>query len=419
MRLRYKAFDRTGRAIEDVIEANDADQARELLRRKELFATDIVPDTDRTAAGAGATSSPSSSRLARRKLVRGGKRLRRLSMFARQLHVLITSGTPLVQGLIAIERQTQSAHWRQIVGQVRARVETGMSLAEAMVASPQYFDNVSRSMISAGEFAGALGEMLERLATLTRRQLQLRTTIVGAMVYPVLLMVIGTAVMSLMLLFVLPRFGALFKTLEAPLPPTTKALLYASAFLREWWWAVLLGASSVLGVVWFWCRSVAGRNRIQGMALNLPRFGRLMRSLLTARVARLLGTLLECRVPLLDALKLTRQSTGNVHYASLVARAEDAVTRGEAVSTVLSGSDLISPPVQEALRNGELSGRLGAPLIQMADFLDEENEVIVRTLTGLLEPAILILLGALVGLIALSMFLPLFDLVAATGGGGG
>jgi type IV pilus assembly protein PilC len=411
MKLRYRAFDRSGRALEDVIEANDADHARDLLRRKELFATEVTPDAD----GAGAAALPASRQ---NNQVRRGKRLRRLSMFARQLHVLVTSGTPLVQGLIAIERQTQSPQWKAVVGRVRARVETGMSLAEAMAASPEYFDNVSRSMISAGEFAGALGEMLERLSTLTRRQLQLRTTIVSAMVYPVLLLVIGSAVMSLMMLFVLPRFGALFKTLDAPLPPTTKALLYASAFLRSWWWAILLGGGSVIGAIWIWCRSATGRNRVQGMMLNFPKIGRLMRSLLTARVARLLGTLLESRVPLLDALKLTRQSTGNVHYAMLVARAEDAVMRGEAVSTVLSGSDLISPPVQEALRNGEQSGRLGSPLVHMADFLDEENEVVVRTLTALLEPAILIVLGALVGLMALSMFLPLFDLVAAAGGGG-
>jgi type IV pilus assembly protein PilC len=222
-----------------------------------------------------------------------------------------------------------------------------------------------------------------------------------------------------MMLFVLPRFGTLFLTLDTPLPPTTRWLLSISGFLRDWWWAVGIGAVSTISAASLWLRSTPGRNRIQKTMLNLPKFGRLMRSLLTARVARLLGTLLESRVPLLDALKLTRQSTGNVHYADLVARAEEAVTRGEAVSTVLSASDLISPSVQEALRNGEQSGRIGAPLIHMADFLDEENEVVVRTLTSLLEPAILIVLGALVGLMALSMFLPLFDLVAATGGGGG
>jgi type II secretory pathway component PulF len=406
MRLRYRAFDRTGRAIDDVIDAPDPEKARDELRRKNLYVTEIGPD-----GGA----APAARRHARR--VGTGKRMRRVSMFARQLHVLTASGTPLVQALFAIERQTQAAQWKDVVGQVRARVETGMSLAEAMAARPEYFDHVTRSLIAAGEFAGALGEMLDRLAALTRKQLQLRTTIVGAMVYPTILMVVGAAVMVLMLLFVLPRFGALFQTLDTPLPPTTKWLLAASAFLESWWWAVLIGVFSTLGGSVLWTRSTAGTTTVQGLILNLPKMGRLARSMMTARVARLLGTLLESRVPLLDALKLTRQSTGNIHYSLLVARAEEAVVRGESVSTVLSTSDLISPSVQEALRNGEISGRMGQPLIHMADFLDEENEVVVRTLTTLLEPAILILLGVMVGLMAISMFLPLFDLVSAAGGG--
>jgi type II secretory pathway component PulF len=410
MRLRYRAFDRAGNAIEDVIDANDADHARDLLRRKDLFLTEVVPDGQSPSAQTGAR---------RARTVRSGRRLRRVSMFARQLHVLTSSGTPLVQALFAIERQTESEAWREVVGTVRARVETGISLAEAMAARPEYFDNVTRSLVAAGEFAGALGEMLERLSSLTRRQLQLRTTIVGAMVYPVVLLIVGAAVMTLMMLFVLPRFGTLFQTLDTPLPPTTKWLLVASAFIRQWWWAIGAGAASVYVGLWLWLHTAGGTHGMQRLVLNLPRLGRLARSMLTARVARLLGTLLESRVPLLDALKLTRQSTPNVHYAALVAKAEDAVIRGETVSSVLSASDLISPAVQEALRNGEQSGRLGAPLIHMADFLDEENEIVVRTLTSLLEPAILIVLGLLVGLMALSMFLPLFDLVAATGGGGG
>ena len=406
MRLRYRAFDRGGRAVDDVIDAPDMEKAREELRRQNLYVTEIGPDS---AAAA----------VARRhgKRVRTGKRMRRVSMLARQLHVLTSSGTPLVQALIAIERQTQAAQWKDVVGQVRARVETGMSLAEAMAARPEYFDHVTRSLIAAGEFAGALGEILDRLAALTRKHLQLRTTIVGAMVYPTILVVVGAAVMVLMLLFVLPRFAALFQTLDTPLPPTTKWLLGASAFLESWWWAVLLGLVSTIGGFWAWMRSATGITFFQGLILNLPKMGRLARSMMTARVARLLGTLLESRVPLLDALKLTRQSTGNVHYSILVARAEEAVVRGDSVSTVLSTSDLISPSVQETLRNGEVSGRMGQPLIHMADFLDEENEVVVRTLTTLLEPAILILLGVMVGMMAVSMFLPLFDLVSAAGGG--
>jgi type II secretory pathway component PulF len=150
----------------------------------------------------------------------------------------------------------------------------------------------------------------------------------------------------------------------------------------------------------------------------LPKVGKLARSIMSARVSRMLGTLMESNVPLLDALQLTKQSALNVHYEALLTRAEDAVSRGEAVSAVFGNSELVAACVQEAVRNGEQSGRIGQPLLHMADFLDEENDIVIKSLTSIIEPAILIFLGLIVGMIALSMFLPLFDLVSAAHGGG-
>jgi type II secretory pathway component PulF len=244
----------------------------------------------------------------------------------------------------------------------------------------------------------------------------LRSSVIGAMVYPCMLITLGFTVLIVMLLFVLPRFSGLFESLDTPLPPTTKMLLWLSGMLRSYWWIALI----VLGGGGFglkmWMNSRAGKETIHTASLNLPKFGRLMRSLMTARLSRMLGTLLESRVPLLEALALTRQSLRNQHYVNLVTRAEESVGRGEPMSAVLSTSDLISACVQEALRNGEQTGQIGTPLVHMADFLDEENDVVVKSLTSIIEPVILIALGALVGFIALSMFLPLFDLVAATHG---
>jgi type II secretory pathway component PulF len=163
-------------------------------------------------------------------------------------------------------------------------------------------------------------------------------------------------------------------------------------------------------------RTTAGRRTIDATILRLPAFGAIMRSFSVARIARVLGVLLAGKVPLLDALALARQTVSNCKYVDLVTRAEEAVTRGSNVSTVFASTDLVSPALCEAIRAGEQSGQMGPLLLNIADFLDEENEVVVKSLTSILEPVILIVLGVLVGFVALSMFLPLFDLTAAAHG---
>jgi type II secretory pathway component PulF len=194
--------------------------------------------------------------------------------------------------------------------------------------------------------------------------------------------------------------------------------MWMSAMLWKWWWAIIAGAIGAGAATRFWIRSESGRQVFHSAALKLPKLGRLSRSIMSARISRMLGTLLESRVPLLDALQLTRHAAVNVHYVRLLTRAEDAVGRGEPISAVLGSTDLIAACVQEAVRNGEQSGQIGQPLLHMADFLDEENDIVVKSLTSIIEPAILIVLGLIVGVIALSMFLPLFDLVSAAHGGG-
>jgi type II secretory pathway component PulF len=412
MKLAYTAFDKSGKAVSGTADANSAAEARETLRRQGLFVTDIreTSATDLSYEAAAASRGGANQRIGT------GRRLKNLAMFSRQLHVLVGSGTPIVQALAAIERQCEHENWRLVIAELRKRVEEGAPLSEAMRQQSAHFDAVCRSLIAAGESSGNLPQMLDRLANLSRKQLHLRSSVLGAMVYPCMLIMLGITVLIVMLLFVLPRFAGLFSTLDAPLPPTTKLLMWLSGLLRSYWWAALIGAAGGGFGLRAWVKSTRGKETIDTTSLNVPKFGRLMRSLMTARLARMLGTLLESRVPLLDALQLTRQSLMNLHYVKLIARAEESVGRGEPISAVLSSSDLISACVQEAVRNGEQTGQIGTPLVQMADFLDEENDVVVKSLTSIIEPMILIVLGVLVGFIAISMFLPLFDLVSAAHG---
>jgi type IV pilus assembly protein PilC len=409
MNFAYTAFDTAGRRVSGSIDAADAAQASESLRQQGLFVAEM-------AAGHGVPADAAAGRPTPR--FRAGRRLRNVSRFTQQVHVLVSNGTPLVQALYAVERQATDPRWREVIAGLRARVESGAPLAAAMeTTAPGIFDPVCRSLVAAGESSGNLGTMLERLAMLMRRQLQLRTAIVGAMVYPALLIVIGIIVLLVMLMFVLPRFAGLFQSLDSPLPPTTKCLMWISGWMLSYWWmlaAVLAVAAVGLRA---WWPTPAGQHTRHSLLLALPKVGALTRSLMSARLARLLGVLLESKVSLLDALALVRQAAVNVHYHRLVARAEDAVSKGQSISSIMAESELIVPPVQEAFRNGEQSGQLGHPLVQMADFLDEENGVVVKSLMSLMEPLILIVMGLVVGVIALSMFLPLFDLVANVGGG--
>jgi type II secretory pathway component PulF len=189
-----------------------------------------------------------------------------------------------------------------------------------------------------------------------------------------------------------------------------------SEFLRSYWWVALGGGVATFFGIRHWVGTAGGQRTLDTVVLKLPMFGKVVKSFSIARITRVLGVLVNGKVPLLEALALARQTARNVHYVALVARAEEAVTRGSTISSVFAESDLVDPSLVEAVRSGEQSGQIGNLLINISDFLDEENEVIVKSLTSILEPLILIVMGVLVGFIAISMFLPLFDLTSMAQG---
>jgi type II secretory pathway component PulF len=219
------------------------------------------------------------------------------------------------------------------------------------------------------------------------------------MVYPALLLVVAATVLTMLLLVVVPRFADLFVTLDVPLPGTTELLIHLSDALRNYWWALLAGIAMAVAAVKLYLSTEAGMRLRDRMLVSLPQVGRITRSFHTARITRLLGTLLEGHVPVLDALGLVRGSATNRCYADLLIGAEEAVSRGEPISSAFANSELISPSVCEAIRSGEQSGQVGPLLLNVAG------------------PVILVLLGLLVGFVAVSMFTPLFDLTTMTQGG--
>ena len=410
MKLAYKAWDAGGKLVANVIDAADVGEARENLRKQGLFVEELHE------AGAGERLATKPSRRVRK--AGKGSRLKSLSGFCRQMYVLIKTGTPIVQALEGVERQTRDPNFKLVIGDVRLRVEEGVPLSEAMEAHPEYFDAISRSLIHAGESAGKLPIMLERISTLARKQAAVRGSIIGSMIYPTLLITVQLSVHVVMMFFVMPRFGQMFEDMDAPLPPSTQALMAFSTFVREYWWGVLGGIVAVIVGLVMWLKSGPGKALWDSFVVRVPLFGTMVRNFATARIARMTGILLDSYLPLLEVIGLVKETCNNRHYRDMMAKAEKAVTYGEPMSSAFNDPKLITPSVYEALRNGEQSGQIAPLMLTVADFMDEENEVVVKSLTSILEPIILILLGLVIGFVAISMFLPLFDLTASASGKG-
>lgn len=404
MKLSYDAFDRSGKLVRGMIECSSREEAVAKLHEDGLYVSEF-----RTGGG-GHQSGPKAS-------LPSIKRLKGLSLVSRQLALLISTGTPIVEALRAIERQVADPKWRAVLGDVRGRVEDGSPLSEAMGAHPKMFDAVARSLVHAGEAGGTLEEMLRRLAMLSRQQEKLVASVMGSMLYPAVLIVVSVGVLILMLTFVLPKFTTMFEALDAPLPATTQFLMVLSEGLRSYWWAVP-PALAAMGIgAWRLMTTHSGRQKLEWALLHGPLVGKIAQSLMVARLVRMLGVLLEAKVPLLESLQLTRESIPSGHFKDLLSRAETDVSQGESLSSAFARDGFIPAAVAESMQNGERTGRLGSVLSSLGDFMDEDNELVVRSLSSIIEPVILIGLGVLVGFVAISMFLPLFDLTTMTQAG--
>ncbi len=407
MKFSYQAYDKSGSLKTGVVEAAGVDEASEQVRKKGLFVSAIREGETHDAMGA---KRPKKTRKAKitQKVV---------AEFARELSVLIATGTPLIDAISSVERQSTNENWVAVLREMRTNLEDGESLTAALNSRSDIFDPVFRSLVAAGESSGHLDAMLQRVANLTRKQAHIRSSLMGAMMYPFLLIGVAVIVIGLLIGVVLPRFAGMFETLDTPLPASTAVLMSISGFVRMYWWGVI---PAILLSIFFlsrWVMSESGMQTLGVLSLNVPKLGDIQRSFLTSRITRLMGVLLEAKVPMLDAIDLTRESVGNIRYKELLDQAEKAVTKGEPISSALSRDGLMVSSACEAIRNGEQSGRLAEVLLQISEYLDEDNDTIVKSASSLIEPVIMIALGILVGFVAISMFLPLFDLTSTAGGG--
>jgi type IV pilus assembly protein PilC len=344
-------------------------------------------------------------------LTRKKIKLKYLSVFSRQFATMINSGLPLLRALAIIEQQTESKELARVIGVVRTDVEQGQSLSEALSKHPKAFSKLYVSMVKAGEAGGVLDSVLLRLADTLEREVELRRKIKSAMAYPVVVLVIVVLILSAMLLFLVPQFKTLFAGLGGTLPVPTRILLAVSDAFKKYFLYIVLAIGVMVFLFRRWKRTPRGRRAVDRLKLKVPVFGPLFHKTALARFSRTLGALSRSGVPLLQSLDIVADTVQNEMVGDAVRELKASVKEGEGLAAPLARQEIFPPMVVQMLAVGEETGALDTMLEKIADFYDEEISATVDALTALIEPLLIVAVGGTVGLIVVSLYLPMFKLV--------
>ena len=386
--------------------ADSADAAKANLTARRLYVVKIE------AAAEGAAAAPLLSRglFARQRL--GAKQL---TLFTRQLATLV-SVAPLEEALRTLSRQAEREQEKRILTNVHAGVVEGRRLADAMAREPKSFPPLYRAMVTAGEGSGTLPAILERLSNLLERQSQVRSKVLSTLAYPMVLAAFAAIVVFALMIFVVPKVVEQFQDIGQQLPFLTRAVIALSNFLANWWWALLIGIGLLIFLAGRALREEGIRLKFDAFLLRLPLIGRLIRDLHAARLARTLSAMVASRLPLLEGLKLTTETVHNRVLRRASAEIAETVRTGGSLSGALRKAGVFPPLLVYLAASGEASGRLDMMLERAADYLEREFDTFTATALALLEPAIIILMGAVVAVIVLSILLPILQLDTLAGG---
>jgi len=396
----YKGFNASGKAAKGVRDAETPKALRAQLRRDGVFISEVKEA--KVEKKQGSTKALSSGKV----------NVRVLAVVTRQFAVLIRSGIPLVPALTALAEQVEDERLARVLADVKGRVNEGASLGDAMAAHPRTFSNIYVNMVRAGESSGALDVVLERLADFTEGQAELKSKVIGALIYPVVMVIAGALVMFGLFIFVVPRITKIFSSAEAQLPLLTRTLIGLSEVMRN---PVLMFGVLALTVVGFiifrnWVRTDKGRRSFDAFKLRLPLFGRIHRMVAIARFARTLGTLLASGVPLLSACKIVRNVVNNEVLAETIDAAALAVSEGQSFAAPLKRSGEFPPLVHHMISVGEQSGKLEGMLENVATAYEQQVEVTVGGLTSIIEPILILFMGGGVATVVFAILMPILQM---------
>lgn len=396
----YRARNLEGELRAGVMVAEDQRHLQAALRQEGFFVTEIQEQKPKTKAS----------------LLFRGPSLKDLASLSRQLSVMIHAGLPLTASLRLCGQQTENKALSRGLFQALAQVEEGQALSVSLGQMPKLFPPLFVHMVEAGENGGTLDLMLDKLATYYEREYQLEKKIRGAMLYPTVVCLLAVVVLAVLIFFILPQFAGIFADFQMPIPPTTRILLDGAAFLTRFWLPILLVLLAIVLGFFAYLQTAEGKRWWDRASLKLPFIGQLLNWTFTSRLARTLSTLTRGGTPILLALEITGKVVGNTRFQEVISQVESRVEQGEDLATPLEEAQLLPPLFIQLLEVGEETGALDEMLGQAADFYEEEVENKAKNLTTLLEPAIVIILGVVVGVLLVTTILPLYDLVSGMTG---
>jgi general secretion pathway protein F len=394
----YVAMDQSGKQSKGVLEGDTPKHVRQILRDRKLLPVSVSEVAQKEA------------RRQRTFSFRRGLSSGELALITRQLASLSQSGLPLEEALLAVAQQNDQPRSKSILLGVRAKVMEGHSLADGFSEFPQAFPELYRATVAAGEQSGHLDVVLERLADYTEARQELRQRITNAMVYPIALVVMAVGIISFMLATVVPKIVNVFENTSAELPALTTGMIATSDFLRDWWFMVIIGFLAVSWLTWWILQKEGPRRRYHSALLRTPIIGRLTRGVNTARFTRTLSILAGSGVPILQALKISAEVIENVPMRDAVTEATIRVREGASISKSLDASKLFPPMMIHLVSSGEAGGRLEEMLTRSAAGQEREVDGLIAALLGILQPLLIVIMGAIVLTIVLAILLPIFEI---------
>ncbi|HEX5036677.1 MAG TPA: type II secretion system inner membrane protein GspF [bacterium] len=403
----YKGMSAQGKSAAGVIDAESEKAARVKLRKIGIFPTQVGLEGARKKGGGGGFSLNADIDI--------GKYLQRVSVkdlatMTRQMSTLIAANIPIVETLSALVEQTENPKLKSVLGSVKEKVVQGGRLSDSLAAHPKIFGTIYIAMVGAGEAAGALDVVLQRLAELTEKQAALKSKILGALMYPIIMGGVGVLLVSFLVVYVVPKVTKIFEDTKATLPLPTKMLIFISGVLQNYWYVVIIAVVLIAYGVRRWLKTPKGRYLYDKMSLKLPIFGKLFKLVAVSRFARTLATMLASGVQLLKAMDIVKNVVENEVLMQTIETTRTSVKEGESIAEPLKRSGYFPALVTHMISIGEKTGELETMLTRVADSYDQQVDNMVGTLTTLLEPIMILVMGGVVGFIVMSILLPILQL---------
>ncbi|MDQ6809795.1 MAG: type II secretion system F family protein [Verrucomicrobiota bacterium] len=423
-RFTYVALDSRGQESTGLVDAASTNEAIGQLRQAGYFPTNVheerapSPNRKESRPSARAAKTPKAARAG------GGKNIvlfqrktvkpKTLMIFTRQLATLIDAGLPLLRGLTVLGKQERDPVLKTTLVNLADSVQSGSTFSEGLAQHPRLFNDLYVNMVKAGELGGVLEVVLTRLAEFQEKAQKIKNKVVAAMVYPVIVLLLAMAIMTFLMIFIVPKFEQIFHDMlgDKPLPTITLFVIGVSGFMQNHW-LVLLGIVAALFVGYkLAARTGRGQRILDRVKLRAPLFGDLVRKTSISRFSRTLGTLVTSGVPILQALTITGATAGNSVIARAISQVHDSVKEGESIVTPLEASGVFPPMVISMVDVGEETGQLPEMLLKIAEVYDDEVDNSVAALTSMLEPIMIVLLALIVGTIVIALFMPLISIIS-------